>query len=436
MASSLFDFESFESKFKSIESKIKSKTERVHQLHEIDVEAINKRYDGNIVENVFAANLNEQRDIMLKLVEQKRVQNISQVNEIVENLVKTTDAKAVFLEKSKLIKQLEFKKSRIPTFDCILNTYKINHPLDFDKFYKYTDLIIKKKKFNLKIPADYHTVNFCDYGNTSHAISSNKLFLCINGCGNTKMIITDKEGEILHSKKEMSLPAKDGMKFRSQFLFTHNRIIHILREVYDKIFVYMFDFKLELVKSFKFNECYGDTFCSFNNMLGFQTDNSDDYRNERLNKNKENKILIYNYETMSSNYITLQRKKKNEPFFVKMNQEMEHFNKDFLYFMKYHKNGKDKTLTILNRSTGVKVRDIRFSISNRSYIKSIKHDDYNDILIINDNCNYFNIYKSDGDFLFSIPFCKSFDSFAFTPYQTTTYGYKSIYRKSLEYYEY
>ena len=115
---------------------------------------------------------------------------------------------------------------------------------------------------------------------------------------------------------------------------------------------------------------------------------------------------------------------------------MEHFNKEFLYFMKYHKNDKDKTFTILNRSTGVKVRDIGYSISNRSYIKSIKHDDNNDILIINDNCKYFNIYKSDGDFLFSIPFCKSFDSFAFTPYQTITYGYKSNYNKSLEYYEY
>lgn len=172
MASTLFDFESFESKFKSIESKINSKTELVHQLHESDVEAINKRYDGSVVENLFAVNLNEQRDVMLKVVEQKRVQNISQVNESFENLDETPNAHEVLIQKFKLIKQLEFKKSRIPTFDCILNAYKINHPLDFDKFYKYTDLIITKKKFNYNLPVGNHAVNFCDYGNTSRASSS------------------------------------------------------------------------------------------------------------------------------------------------------------------------------------------------------------------------------------------------------------------------
>ena len=442
MASALFDFESFESKFKSIESKIKSKTERVHQLHESDVEAIKTRYDENLIENVFAVNLNEQRDVMLKLVEQKRVQNISQVNEIVENLDKTANAKTVLIEKSKLILQLDFKKSRIPTFDCILNTFKINHPLDFDKFYKYTDLIIKKKKFCLNLPDGYRPLRLHDVDNICHSISSDKLFLYVDanslGC---KMIIIDKEGNILHSKDEMKLPFTNGMTTRSQFLFTHNKILHFLREVNKKINVYVFDFKLELVKLFKFNESYGDTFSLNNNALGLQTDYTDAHGNETaMNINKNGyKILIYNFDTMNTNYIALQRKKENEPFFfIKSVHYMVHFNKDYLYFMKFKKNKKEKTLTILNRSTGVKVRDIGYTIISQFYNTSIKHDNYNGIMIINDNCNYFNVYKSDGDFLFSIPFCKSFLSLAFTPYQTNIYGYKydKNREKYIEYFEY
>ena len=279
-------FVELQKKFDRIDSGVDAKIKIVNELHELDCEKVNTKFELDYIIN----GLNEYRDVALKEINEKRIAQINDMNEFCRNLVKTLNEHFVngsqdsdsFKKHSGLFEHLieeqgnymknssvYFMKSRVKNVLNLLNKFKFTQPFDFFKLNKYSDFIMTKKRIRLNLPSNYDSCNLSFIDRKRFLILPvNRIFVCAkikNFFYN--MLILDQEGCILYSREFR-------MEFEQFKIFktTSSHIIRLFRNkdesgLHSNVEIY--NFKLELNHSFKLDISYYSNFIISNNEIAF-----------------------------------------------------------------------------------------------------------------------------------------------------------------------
>lgn len=411
-------------KFDLIDSGVDAKIKIVSELHELDCEKINNKFELDYIIN----GLNEYREVALKEINEKRIAQINEINEFCRKIVKTLNEHFVnglqdsesFKKHSGLFEHLieeqgnymknssvYFMKSRVENVLNLLNKFKFTQPFDFLKLNKYSDFIMTKKRIRLNLTSNYDSCNLSFIDRKRFLILPvNRVFVCSkikNFFYN--MLILDQDGCILYSREFR-------MEFEQFKIFktTSSHIIRLFRNkdeygLHSNVEIY--NFKLELNHSFKLDISYYSNFIISNNEIAFQ------------NNFERSKVLIYNLDHFRSIYINLNTEIPNGFFYIydPFSYKLLHFNDEKLFFFK---NG--EIINIIDRGSLLILANISVCTYRKNFFK---FDRDSQIYDLNDEENLIHVYRANGGISFDLPLKEKFKSLRFTFNDTIVYNQKS-----------
>jgi hypothetical protein len=420
-------FVELQNKFNLIDSGVDAKIKIVNELHELDCEKINNKFELNYIIN----GLNEYREVALKEINEKRITQINDMNEFCSKIVKTLNEHFVngsqdpesFKKHSGLYEHLieeqgnymknssvYFMRSRVKNVLNLLSKFKFTQPFDFFKLNKYSDFIMTKKRIRLNLanlPSNYDSCNLSFIDRKRFLIlPANRIFVCAKIKNFFyEMLIVDQDGRILYSREFR-------MEFEQFKIFktTSSHIIRLFRNkdesgLHSNVEIY--SFKLELSHSFKLDISYYSNFIISNNEIAFQ------------NNFERSKILIYNLDHLRSIYINLNTEISNGFFYIydPFSYKLLHFNNEKLFFFK---NG--EIINIIDRGSLLILANISVCTYRKNYFK---FDRYSQIYDLNDEENVIHVYNANGAMSFDLPLKEKFKSLRFTLKDTIVYNQKS-----------
>ena len=421
-------FSDLKSRFLEIDIKINSKKELVNVKYETDVEKIEHIFDENKMCPVHIEGINNGRDHLLNKLWQNRNDHLEEVNKLFENfaenlaLVKTfnTDqydigvemTKEVLIGKYDKIKEnfFHFAKLRRKNYAPMLSKYEFKKPFDLVKLNKYFHLAAARKS-SISVPDDYDIIGI------HHILPLKRVLLYARRSEFTQskeLLIVDEDGVILNNSCKI---ANEGgfdsisVKVSSSAIvvfFNYVNELNINLDMYQKPFVQVYDFELNLIKSFELSFYYFNEFISPNNQAVFQN-----YESKR--------ILVYDLDYFKTIYINTQCKTK-QAFYVQFNDSLIYLNELFLYFVRGNKDGTFANMYIMSRNYGVCVS--RVDLSPRAARNSIMFDTDSNIYDLDRSRNAISVYNSHGTPLYGISFRGNIRLDKFSIYDTIIFNNK------------
>ena len=410
--------------FNQFQSRIDTKKDLINKRCEIDAEKIDKRY-GNEHED----NLNEQREILLNQLYEKRNDELEQVNKKFAILVKNLDNNDLVNKRKKLklcsdyqlvtnnlrMKELVFRKPNSNSLSSILNLFKYENTFNYAKMIYYSDLIMTsncKKSFEIDLTKDYD-IEYASNDKQIFVLPPNKLFMVAinikNGC-KAKMLVINKKGTILCSKDLDYF-------YANSFKSNSTNIIRIFCQNSNEDIVEIYDFNLNLIHFFKLNERIRSFILT------------KDYFGSIC----FNKIVLFDLNSFKTSYTSIEINDENHPLYL--NEDLDsliHVNDSKLYVIA--NDGQD--LNIIERKTGNRVGIIETGEYSQYFLR---FDDESRIYSYLRKDKSINIYDQNGSFISKIKLLFNNDLFYsswLTPINTIVHDKIKYLGNTLEYYEF
>ena len=325
-------FKTLDAKFKNLDAKLNSKIDSINRDYTNDEDKIKNLQDR------YKIGLNEHRAEMLKQLIQKRNEQLEQINEFIRNN-EMNIAGLNALSSSIKSSYYGFARGLASVFESILFRSKFENAFSLSKQIKYSNFLknieeIKMDKVN-QFFEELSMIFVYAYGWDLHVLSSNKIFMYANGY----MIIINKEGDVVHFKEVKKINNRS-YPF-SKFYVNATNIISCFHDTLE-----IYNFKLELIYSFKPDYVGFDNLCLYDYEIAFDNCNN-------------SKITFYNYKTV--------RLSKKEVCFDNISKLIEsfvitswynntyyslrliYFNDKFLFISKNFNNESPSVLFLINR---------------------------------------------------------------------------------------
>ena len=379
--------------------------------------------------------LNKERGLLLNLINVKRYNQITEINEFLINLLSSSNLNAEGLKslnlKSNEIKNelVYFNKSLVSNYDLFLNKFKLSQPFDLHNVIKYSSLIVTKKRFHLKIPDDYY-IAYVNEGERFISLHLNQIFIYLKSKNNQyyKMLIINQHGMTLHSKESEIEYEKN---YTHRIDVAPSSIVRLYQKGNEEYFIEVYDFKLNMIYQFKLDSSYSKNYILSHNEMAFQSHkdhnrilvfNLTSYKFDSINVNTQNSMNTFGDEYQHNHLIYLNEAKL---YFIKPNKEYKY---DKIVIMDRLEKGVLANISLnprINRSS------IRFDVNSKLY----DFDEANITKVYYIYYTYLNIYDSDGVFLYKMTLPKHFDSFFLSLKNKIVYNRKLI-GNLIEYDEY
>ena len=354
----------------------------IANIHDAYVEIITSEYEGEL--NLDESYVNQKCESILNDLNRKKNNLLSELNEFRVEL----DNKVTILEDDKLSKLNEKIKE---TKNCLIDfghSQEENYKLNLQNVKSTKEILNKIFQYSCSTSFTKKTSTFeLPYGFTIHKNSiylpTNENFIFLRKAGlyakAGKIMIVDNQSNIVKSK---DIQLKKCLN-KASFEASNKHIICLYPE--EAVFVY--DFSLNLVKSFKLED-------------------------------NLNYIKIYNDEYAicgSENYRTISYDENNASFQLssskrmKQNCKLVHFNHKFLYY--YHHDG--SLLYVVDRNDVSSIRNY-FDVSCREANKIndvLKFDKDSQMFYLNLEKDLVEAYDQNGDLMFNLEFKKDKTSF-------------------------
>jgi hypothetical protein len=368
-------FSDLESKFLEIDIKIKAKKHIVNIKHDTDAEKICNIFEEEIDErSKDEEGIIEQHEHLLNKLCQKRDDHLQEITKNFQNFAENLTLINIFnaeqydaeleyatealMEKYAKIKEnfFHFAPLRRKNYASMLKKYVFSKPLDLEKLNKYFNLVIVSRSYIL-LPENHFFIS------SHHILPSKRVVVFARSYksspGLRELLIINENG-ILHSRTlhNQSRLGEFSIKVSSTAILVYFHYFENIKGINsgesEEPFVNIYDFELNLIKSFKLD---------FNYTLEFITPN-----NQAVFRNSEsNKIFIYDLDYFKTTYINTQCYVMNEPFFVEANDKLVHMNEEFLYFNRTNEIKMFDYIYIMSRNTGLKVKGIQLKRSRESF---------------------------------------------------------------------
>ena len=276
-----------EKKLKSIEAKLNSGSslQLISQNYNNDIDTINAIIFSSSKQAQYENGLNEHREQMLKQLNKDRDAQLKKLNSQQLNF------------KSSCV---SFARSLISIYESILYRTKFRNQFNFGKLVKYTIFMANEKCFRFTNEIYYkHFINI---------LPSNQLFLLFNTHHENKQIeffmaiVNSKTGDIAH-RKSIDNPVDNSIR-HYDFKANATNIISFDRFI---SLIGVYNFKLELVHSFKLEKTYSrlklnnydiglfDCVDSLITCFNYKTTKLDVTNNTYLDKRLYNRRLVVEY---------------------------------------------------------------------------------------------------------------------------------------------
>ena len=368
-------FSDLESKFLEIDIKIKAKKKLVNVKHDIDAAKISNIFEEEIVRPNDEAGISEQREHLLNKLWQNRDDHLQEITSLFQNFAENLtlvkrfnadqyDAEVEIAKESLMEKYANMKENfyhfaplRRKNYASILKKYEFSKPLDLERLNKYFDLVIASRTFIL-LPQNHF------FTGSHHILPSKRVVVFARSYtsspGLRKLLIINENG-ILHSRNlyNQSRFGEFSIKVSSTAILVYFNYFENIKGInsgeFEEPFVHIYDFELNLIKSFKLDFNFTHEFITPNNQAVFRNSES-------------NNILIYDLDYFKTTNINTQGQFMNEPFFVEANDELLHMNEDFFYFFRTNEKEMFDYIYIMSRNTGLKVKGVQLKRSRESYV--------------------------------------------------------------------
>ena len=425
-------FYDIELKFFEINIKIVSKKQLINKSYELEVEKIKNRYQQNVINDLYAYNLFNQKDVLLSQLYHDRNNHIGNLiafyNKAFEDLILIyifdvhnfefrfkdliNSIRGKFFElKSNF---LYFNRAKLLDFNLILNPYKFRKPLDFLKLNKYSHLLAAKKNFRIPEPYGINIEDVDIKNNCFLLPSTNKLLIVVKQEDfHFTMLIISHKCKVLQFRKFFSYGNHRIHVTKSKIVLIHpsaDTSLNANQKLFSNIEI--FNSQLDLTHKINLN---------ITSMCKITIAND----NEALfHKIGTLSFILCNWSTLKSTNIQLQNANKHDQFYAYgIEDEMIHLNDKNIYMARLNpKTTKFEAIYIIDRLNGNRVSNI--SIRPRHQIQTIKFDDESQVYDIDSyvRAKIINVYDMNGKFMYKIPLKEEFMSMRFNSFDTMTYN--------------
>ena len=258
-----------ESKLKSINEKLKSTEILIHNRADSDTEKVNENFKNNFL-NQIETNINEQRDLFLNELKEKRNIQLDEANELysMNNLSKLETNIICF--KAKINERLiYFNKNHITDLIPVLINCSFTREYDLFKKFKFSKFSLTKKRINFKLNDGYKFGHFLlSKANEFLIIKRDRYFLYLSKSPILdEIIIINGNGTILFSKElDRNEEQLKFLKLTGSYVIIFNMYKYLKTEGTLDIY----DLKLNFITSFKLDESFTN-FNTSKNEIAFQS---------------------------------------------------------------------------------------------------------------------------------------------------------------------